>query len=39
MSTILQNQHNFDGNMLQKLEKSFDYFQEYAFPEIFEFME
>lgn len=34
MSTIFQNIHNFDGNMLSKLEKSFEFFQDYAFPEV-----
>ena len=31
MSTIFQNQHNFDGNMLQKLEKSFNIFKNMHF--------
>lgn len=35
MSTIFKNIHNFDINMLSKLEKSFEFFQDYAFPEVY----
>ena len=38
MSTVFQNIHNFDGNLFSKLEKSFEYFQNYAFPEVYHMM-
>ena len=34
MSTVFQNMHGFDGNFLLKMQKCFEYFHEYAFPEV-----